>query len=205
MQKAIVETWDALMDNRINPLRHMDLASQHYFMQVLGWMWSMVFSLTFLSIFHFGITWAVHLLFIGGIAMTVALFKESERRSAARSDSPQLSAASRCVWTVWTTTATAWSTPRTRVARGMSSPRTPAATTASTTMATPSSTSTGACSRSATSSRRPIRSATSSPRTASRTTNPRRAVSVARWRCSSRSGRSCDGACALGCPTNPSK
>jgi hypothetical protein len=55
MRNAVVETWDALMDNRINPLRHMEMASQHYFMQVLGCMWSMVFSLTFLSIYHFGI------------------------------------------------------------------------------------------------------------------------------------------------------
>ena len=98
MQKAIVETWDALMDNRINPLRHMDMASQHYFMQVLGWMWSMVFSLTFLSIYHFGITWAVHLLVIGGISITVALFKEAERRAAAQPEPLPLSSASRCVW-----------------------------------------------------------------------------------------------------------
>ena len=67
------------MDNRHNPLRHLDLASQHYIMQVLGWMWSMVFSLTFLSIFHFGITWAAHLFVFGGIAMTVAIFRESEQ------------------------------------------------------------------------------------------------------------------------------
>jgi hypothetical protein len=98
VRKAIVETWDALMDNRINPLRHMDLASQHYFMQVLGWMWSMVFSLSFLSIYHFGITWGLHLLLIGGVAMTVALFREAERKAAARAEPLQLSAASRCVW-----------------------------------------------------------------------------------------------------------
>ena len=54
MKHAIVETWDAVMDNRHNPLRHLDLASQHYLMQVLGWMWSMVFCLSFLSIVQFG-------------------------------------------------------------------------------------------------------------------------------------------------------
>jgi len=98
MQKIIVDSWDALMNNHINPLRHLDTASQHYFMQVLGWMWSMVFSLTFLSIYHFGITWAMHLFLIGGISMTVALFKEAERRATDRPESLQLSAASRCVW-----------------------------------------------------------------------------------------------------------
>ena len=50
MKKFIVNCWNAVMDNRRNPLSHLDLASQHYFMQVLGWMWSMVFSLSFLSI-----------------------------------------------------------------------------------------------------------------------------------------------------------
>lgn len=54
MRKFIADCWAAVMDNRHNPLRHLDLASQHYFMQVLGWMWSMVFSLAFLSIFKFG-------------------------------------------------------------------------------------------------------------------------------------------------------
>lgn len=99
MKAAIVACWDAVMDSQHNPLRHLDLASQHYFMQVLGWMWSMVFSLTFLSIFEFGFTWLAHLLLIGGIAMTVALFREAEKQVAAEAGTAQaLSGASRCVW-----------------------------------------------------------------------------------------------------------
>lgn len=99
MQRFIAQCWNDVMDSSRNPLRHLDLASQHYFMQVLGWMWSMVFSLAFLSIHQFGLTWMAHVLVIGGIAMTVALFRESEQRAArrvpARND---LSGASRCVW-----------------------------------------------------------------------------------------------------------
>lgn len=87
------------MDSRHNPLRHLDLAGQHYFMQVLGWMWSMVFSLSFLSIFHFGVVWAAHLLVFGGCAMTVAIFREGEKQ---RREMPapvqELGNASRCVW-----------------------------------------------------------------------------------------------------------
>jgi hypothetical protein len=99
MKHFIVSSWDAVMNNQHNPLRHLDLASQHYFMQVLGWMWSMVFSLTFLSIFHFGLTWMAHCLLFGGIAATVAVFRESERQSARLSAATiELSAASRCVW-----------------------------------------------------------------------------------------------------------
>ena len=40
MKEFMTESWSAVMDNRRSPLRHLDLASQHYFMQVLGWMWS---------------------------------------------------------------------------------------------------------------------------------------------------------------------
>jgi hypothetical protein len=99
MKETIVDSWNAVMDNQHNPLRHLDLASQHYFMQVLGWMWSMVFSLSFLSIFEFGLTWLAHLLVIGGIAFTVAVFREAEKQSAdALLGKPPLSDSSRCVW-----------------------------------------------------------------------------------------------------------
>ena len=50
MKDFMLENWDSLMNNQHNPLRHLDLASQHVVMQALGWMWSMVFSLMFLSI-----------------------------------------------------------------------------------------------------------------------------------------------------------
>jgi hypothetical protein len=99
MKQLIVESWNAVMDNRRNPLRHLDLASQHYFMQVLGWMWSMVFSLSFLSIFEFGLTWLAHLLVIGGIAFTVAVFNEAGQRAAVSDTGKQnLSTSSSCVW-----------------------------------------------------------------------------------------------------------
>ena len=100
MKREIVQTWDAVMDSRHNPLRHLDLASQHYLMQVLAWMWSMVFSLTFLSIFEFGYMWLGHLLVIAGIAMTVAVFREAEKQQddTLLPASAPLSGASRCVW-----------------------------------------------------------------------------------------------------------
>ena len=99
MRAFIVRNWDAVMDNQHNPLRHLDLASQHYFMQVLGWMWSMVFSLSFLSIFQFGITWILHVLLVGGIAFTVAVFREAEKRAAeAPAAVPHIGQASACVW-----------------------------------------------------------------------------------------------------------
>ena len=99
MKKFIVNCWTAVMDNRHNPLRHLDLASQHYFMQVLGWMWSMVFSLSFLSIYNFGLVWIAHLLIFGGIAFTVAVFREAEKkREEMDAATVDLSTSSPCVW-----------------------------------------------------------------------------------------------------------
>lgn len=84
MKEFIVNSWDAVMNNEHNPLRHLDIASQHVVMLALGWMWSMVFSLMFFSIYQFGITWALHLLPISGIALTVSVFKQAEKQQAER-------------------------------------------------------------------------------------------------------------------------
>ncbi len=80
MKTFIVNSWDAVMNSERNPLRHLDMASQHYLMQILGWMWSMVFSLAFLSIFHFHYVWGAHILMAAGICFTVAVFKEAEKQ-----------------------------------------------------------------------------------------------------------------------------
>jgi hypothetical protein len=97
MKRMLLDSWSLLMDSRRNPLRHLDVASQHYFMQVLGWMWSMVFCLTFLSIFQFGYVWLGHLLVIGGWAFTVAVFRRAERE-ASPAMQPYLSRSAKCVW-----------------------------------------------------------------------------------------------------------
>ena len=99
MKDFIVSTWGAVMDSRHNPLRHLDLAGQHYFMQVLGWMWSMVFSLSFLSIFQFGIVWVGYVLVFGGMAITVAVFRTAEQQdSLDMLDAGAFSESSTCVW-----------------------------------------------------------------------------------------------------------
>ncbi|MEH6592175.1 MAG: hypothetical protein V7746_18070 [Halioglobus sp.] len=99
MIKFIASCWDVVMDNQYNPLRHLDLASQHYLMQMLGGMWSMVFGLTFLSIFHFGLTWIAHVLLFGGVVITVAVFREGEKQSMVKARATAgFSGASRCMW-----------------------------------------------------------------------------------------------------------
>lgn len=112
MQRFIVDSYNMVMDARKNPLRHLDLASQHYVMQVLAWMWSMVFSLAFLSVFYFHYVWGAHVLIAGGICFTVGVFRRAEKKElqvqqAVRRDSGRdfrrdcrrdYSHASACTW-----------------------------------------------------------------------------------------------------------
>ena len=99
MKQVIANSWDVVMNSANNPLRHLNLETQHYLMQVLAWMWSMVFSLSFLSIFHFGLVWLAHLLVLFGIAATVAVFREAEKSDPLPAVAPvELSNGSRCVW-----------------------------------------------------------------------------------------------------------
>lgn len=94
----IIGIWKSIMDSRYNPLKHLDLAGRHYAMQLLAWMWSMIFSISFLSIFQFGIVWLSHVFIIGGIFVTYAVFTRAARRRPALSPVPELSHASKTVW-----------------------------------------------------------------------------------------------------------
>ena len=98
MQHQLAMTWNSVMDYRFNPLKYMDLAGRHYAMQILAWMWSMIFSLSFLSIFHFGYVWLGHLLVIGGVFMTISIFQRAEAQQTETRPTLCLSAASKCVW-----------------------------------------------------------------------------------------------------------
>ena len=98
MTKQLAMTWKAVMDHRFNPVKHLDVRSGHFLMQVLSWMWSMVFSLSFLSVHYFGYVWLAHLLVIGGIFITLSIFNRAERRRVPMAPLPYLSGASKCVW-----------------------------------------------------------------------------------------------------------
>ena len=98
MNKQMAITWSAVMDRRFNPLKHLDLRSGHFLMQILSWMWSMIFSVTFLSIYQFGYVWVGHLLVIGGVFVTMSIFKSAEAQRERALPAPYLSGASACVW-----------------------------------------------------------------------------------------------------------
>jgi len=98
MKQQIVMNRNSVMDNRFNPLKYMDLASRHYLMQVLAWMWSMIFSISFLSIYVFGYVWLAHVLAIAGVFITITVFKRGESRRERMAPVRHLSGASKCVW-----------------------------------------------------------------------------------------------------------
>jgi len=80
VKSFIISGWYNVMDNRYNPLRNIpDLNTRHMVMQVLAWMWCIVFSMYFGSMWVFGITAVAHVVIIAAIAVTVGTFEMARR------------------------------------------------------------------------------------------------------------------------------
>jgi len=70
-----------IMDSRHNPLRNIpDMNTRHMIMQVLAWMWCIIFSMYLGSIVAFGISAAIHAVVIAGVFITVGVFETAKRR-----------------------------------------------------------------------------------------------------------------------------
>lgn len=69
------------MDSTKNPLSNIpDINTRHMIMQVLAWMWCIIFSISVGSIVAFGISAIVHTLLLAGIFITVGVFQTAKRR-----------------------------------------------------------------------------------------------------------------------------
>ncbi len=80
MRKFVFDSWNLIMDDRRNPLRHIpDINTRHMVLQVLAWMWCIVFSLYFSSMWVFGITAIAHIMLLAAIAVTVGTFETARR------------------------------------------------------------------------------------------------------------------------------
>ena len=80
MRKLIYDSWNSIMDHKRNPLRHIpDLSVRHLILQLLAWMWCIVFSFYLGSIVVFGISAIAHLFIIAAIVITVATFKSAKK------------------------------------------------------------------------------------------------------------------------------
>ena len=84
MTKFIVDCWNTVMDHRINPLSNIpDMQTRHVVMQLLAWMWCIIFSLSVGSITVFSVSAIAHTLLIGGLILTVSTFETAKRRPQA--------------------------------------------------------------------------------------------------------------------------
>jgi len=79
MREFIYDSWNGVMNAKHNPLRHIqDLQVRHFVLQVLAWMWCIVFALMIGSWTVFGVSAVAHLAFIAGIVLTVAAFETAK-------------------------------------------------------------------------------------------------------------------------------
>ena len=70
-----------IMDSRHNPLRNIpDINTRHMIMQVLAWMWCIIFSMYLGSIVAFGSRAVIHALLIAGVFITAGVFETAKRR-----------------------------------------------------------------------------------------------------------------------------
>lgn len=81
--------YNSIMRRKYNPLSNIpNVATGHLVMQLLAWMWCIIFSMWMGSVYVFGVTAIAHALIIAGIFITAttfyaakvspSLFKESQ-------------------------------------------------------------------------------------------------------------------------------
>ena len=81
MRQFIYETWNSVMNMNVNPLRHIpDLQVRHVTLQILAWMWCIVFSSWVGSIVVFGVSALIHAILLAGIFITVVVFETARRK-----------------------------------------------------------------------------------------------------------------------------
>ena len=84
MREFIYDSWNGIMNADVNPLKHIpDINTRHMVLQVLAWMWCIVFSMYVGSIFVMGITMIAHVIFLAAIVITVATFETAKNNSNA--------------------------------------------------------------------------------------------------------------------------
>jgi len=80
MKQFIYDSWNSVMDAKHNPLRNIkDIQVRHLVLQILAWMWCIVFAAMVGSWTVWGISVVAHLLLIAGIVITVAAFETAKR------------------------------------------------------------------------------------------------------------------------------
>tara|TARA_E500000178_G_scaffold355905_1_gene430488 strand:- start:2197 stop:2586 length:390 start_codon:yes stop_codon:yes gene_type:complete len=73
--------YQLVMNSRFNPLSNInDKSVAHLVMQLLAWMWCIVFSMWMGSILVFGVSAIIHAILIAGIFITAITFETARRK-----------------------------------------------------------------------------------------------------------------------------
>ena len=76
MRELIYDSWNGVMNMNVNPLRHIpDTNVRHMVLQVLAWMWCIVFSMYIGSWFVMGVSMVAHALLLAAVVITVSTFE----------------------------------------------------------------------------------------------------------------------------------
>ena len=77
----MIKLYKLIMDSKRNPLSNIpDTNTRHLIMQILAWMWCIIFSMWMGSIVVFGISAVAHALLIAGVFITAGVFETAKRR-----------------------------------------------------------------------------------------------------------------------------
>jgi len=77
----MIKLYNLIMDSKHNPLSYIpDTNTRHMVMQLLAWMWCIIFGMSVGSITVFGISAVAHALLIAGIFITAGVFETAKRR-----------------------------------------------------------------------------------------------------------------------------
>ena len=81
MREWVYNCWNVVMDYEKNPLSKIpDFSTRHMIMQVLAWMWCIVFAIIVGSMWAGVISMLLHVLLLAAIAITVATFETAKRK-----------------------------------------------------------------------------------------------------------------------------
>ena len=80
MRQFVYDSWNGVMNANMNPLKHIpDTNTRHMVLQVLAWMWCIVFSMYLGSFVVMGVSMVAHALFLAAIVITVSTFEVARK------------------------------------------------------------------------------------------------------------------------------
>jgi len=72
----MIKLYNLIMDSKRNPLSYIpDNNTRHLVMQILAWMWCIIFGMSVGSVTVFGISAIAHALLIAGVFFTAGVFE----------------------------------------------------------------------------------------------------------------------------------